>query len=229
MKTILVTGSNRGIGLEFVKQLSKQNRIFATCRLPEEAFELQEFARNNQNITVYPLDITSDKQILDLANTLKDSAIDWLINNAGIAGQSGVTIGNIERENFLHVMNVNCLSPLKISEAFLPLLLKGNDKLIVTISSSMGSISNNLNGRSYAYRASKCALNCVMRSFAIDVKDAVNVMLLNPGWVKTRLGGAEAELDVVKSVSSLLKIIEKYKRQSHAEVLFNYNGEEIAW
>ncbi|WED42072.1 SDR family oxidoreductase [Legionella cardiaca] len=231
MKTILITGSNRGLGLEFVKQLAeKNNHIIATCRTPENAHELWQYSQNRKNITIYQLDVTDDNQILFLVGKLQHHALDWIINNAGIAGQSGVTVGNIARDNFLNVLNVNCIGALKVSDAFLSLLLKSKDKLIVNISSSMGSISNNQWGRSYAYRASKAALNCVMRSFALDVmKDGVKVMLLNPGWVKTDLGGADAELDVKKSVSLMLKVIEQHKNESHAEALRNYNDEIIDW
>ncbi|KTD07006.1 SDR family oxidoreductase [Legionella jamestowniensis] len=231
MKTILITGSNRGLGFEFVKQLSQQNNhILATCRNPQEALDLQNYAKVKKNISIYPLDVTNDSELLALVGELKDMALDWIINNAGISGQSGVTVGNIGRDNFLHVMNVNCLSPLKISDAFLPLLLKGNEKLIVNITSALGSISDNQWGRSYAYRASKAALNCVMRSFALDVMSSdIKVMLLNPGWVKTRLGGSQAELEAEESVRRMLHIIEKYKNNSHAEVLRNYNDEIINW
>ncbi|KTC81561.1 SDR family oxidoreductase [Legionella brunensis] len=231
MKTILITGSNRGLGLEFIKQLSQQkNRLIATCRAPEQAKELQQYAKSKNNISIYPLDITDDQQIQSLAKELKNVSLDWIINNAGISGQSGVTVGNIERSNFLEVMNVNCLSALKVSDTFLPFLLRGEDKLIVNISSRLGSISDNEWGRSYAYRASKAALNCVMRSFALDVmKEGIKVMLLNPGWVRTGIGGVNAELDVQKSVRAMLEVIKQHKKQSHAEVLRNYNDEIIGW
>ncbi|CEK10060.1 SDR family oxidoreductase [Legionella hackeliae] len=231
MRTVLITGSNRGLGLEFVKQLSEQNnQIIATCRDPEKANDLKNYAKTKNNISIYPLDVTDDRQIIGLAKELKNIALDWIINNSGISGQSGVTVGNIDRDNFLQVMNVNCLSALKVSDTFLPLLLKGNEKLIVNISSAMGSISDNQWGRSYAYRASKAALNCVMRSFALDVsQEGIKVMLLNPGWVKTRMGGVEAQLDAEKSVQSMLKVIEKHKDQSHGEALRNYDDKVINW
>ncbi|WP_094091419.1 SDR family oxidoreductase [Legionella clemsonensis] len=231
MRTILITGSNRGLGLEFVKQLSQQNNhIIATCRNPQEAKQLQDYTRVKKNISIYPLNVTNDSELLALVGELNDMALDWIINNAGISGQSGVTVGNIDRNNFLNVMNVNCLSPLKISDAFLPLLLKGKEKLIVNISSALGSISDNQRGKSYAYRASKAALNCVMRSFALDVmQSGIKVMLLNPGWVKTRIGGAQAVLEAEESVRLMLEVIEKYKNNSHAEVLRNYNDQIINW
>ncbi|MDI9817590.1 MULTISPECIES: SDR family oxidoreductase [unclassified Legionella] len=231
MKRILVTGANRGIGLEFVKQLSQQGmEVIATCRNPQQAWELQQLAGERKSIIIHKLDVTDDSELRQLANKLKTTYLDWIINNAGVSGQSGVTAGNIERDNFSQVFNVNCLSALKVSDIFLPSLLKGKDKLIVAISSRLGSISDNQWGRSYAYRTSKAALNCVMRSFALDVaKEGVKVMLLHPGWVKTRLGGPDARLAVETSVNAMLKVIEKYKDNSHAEVLRSYNDEVIDW
>lgn len=231
MKTILITGSNRGLGLEFVNQISQHNnQIIATCRTPDDAKELQQLAQQRKNITIYPLDVTKDEQIIALAEQLELLSLDWIINNAGTGGQSGDIIGNIARDNFLKVMDINCLGALKVSEIFLPLLLKSNDKLIVTISSSLGSISDNQWGKHYAYRASKAALNCVMRSFALDTEDrGVKVMLLNPGWVKTEIGGANAEQTTQQSVHALLQLIEKYKDQSHADALLNHTGKRINW
>ena len=112
------------------------------------------------------------------------------MNNAGTSGEQGVTVGNINRENFINVFNINCISVVKLSDALLPNLQSSVEKSILVVSSRMGSISDNNSGRSYAYRASKAALNCVMRSFAIDAKDkGINVMLIHPGWVKTAMGG----------------------------------------
>ena len=165
-----------------------------------------------------------------LSGALGDRVLDWIINNAGISGEQGVTVGNIERNNFLNVINVNCLGALKISEAFLPQLRKGQDKLIVAISSRLGSIGDNQQSRSYAYRSSKAALNCAMRSFALDVaNEEIKVILLHPGWVRTRLGGPEASIDVQTSVTGMLNVINQYKVNSHAEVLIGYDGERINW
>jgi NAD(P)-dependent dehydrogenase (short-subunit alcohol dehydrogenase family) len=231
MRTLLITGANRGLGLEFAKQLSIQDtQLIASCRHPEQAEELKQLAQNRKNITIVKLDVTNDKDILTLANKLKGKALDWLINNAGIAGESGVTVGNVARKNFLHVFNVNCLSALKVSEAFLANLQQGQDKLIINISSVLGSISANESGRRYAYRTSKAGLNCVMRSFALDVTDlGIKVMLLHPGWVRTDMGGADASIDAQTSVTAMLGVIEMHKNNSHAEVLWSYDGSTIGW
>lgn len=230
MKNILVTGSNRGIGYELVNQLSlRGDRVFATCRNPTKADNLQKLAKVRSNLTIHTLDVTKDNEIERLYEEFHQERLDWIINNAGISGVSNVTVNNINRENFLQVFNINCLSALKVSDYFLPLL--GNeDKLIVCISSKMGSIAENIWGHSFAYRTSKAALNCAMRSFALDVEErGVQVMLLHPGWVKTDLGGPEALIEPTESVNGLLMVIEKYKSNSHAEVLRGYNDEVIPW
>src|SRR5215216_6195940 len=149
MKTILITGANRGLGLEFVRQLAQdETTIIACCRNPQEADELSAYAEEKKNIVMEALDVRDDQQISNLVKKLHNQPIDWLINNAGITGDTGVTVGNVDRDNFLNVINTNCLSPLKISEAFLKNIEQSQDKLIVRISSQMGSIKDNVSGRS---------------------------------------------------------------------------------
>ena len=231
MKTILITGTNRGLGLEFVKQLCAQEvQIIATCRTPSEAHKLNQLINDHNNLLIKKLDVTDDNSIQSLVSELHDTPIDWLINNAGINGDHRIIPGNIERDNFMNVFNVNCLGTLKISDSLLPNLYLGEDKLIVCISSLMSSITENQQGRSYAYRASKAALNCAMRSFALDVLvNDIKVMLLSPGWVKTRIGGPDANLDAQTSVTGMLHVIHEFKSNSHGEVLRNYDGMEINW
>lgn len=231
MKTVLVTGSNRGIGLEFVNQLSLQNNVvIATCRNPKQATILQELSKKRPNVSVYRLDVTNHCDINQLKNELANTPIDWLINNAGISGTTGVTLGNIENNNFIKVFETNCLAPLKLSNELLPQIELSQDKLIICISSRMGSISDNQRGKSYAYRSSKAALNCAMRSFALDASSkGINVLLLHPGWVRTSLGGDNAPLDVQASVNDMIKIINQHKDNAHADALLSHNGQIIPW
>lgn len=231
MKTVLITGANRGLGLEFTRQLCEQNiQVIATCREPAKAGFLQQLAKVNEGLSIFELDVSDDQSINKFVAEIGNQPIDWVINNAGITGDPGVTVGNIQRDNFLRVFNVNCLGALKVSEALLPNLQKGNDKLIVAITSQMGSISNIHFGRAYAYRASKAALNCAMRSFAIDIKETgVKVMLLHPGWVKTDLGGPNGEIDAELSVAGMLTVILINRSVCHAEVMYSYDGTLIDW
>lgn len=226
MKNALITGANRGIGLEFVRQLKdKGYYVIGCCRNPSKAKELNSLADE-----VIQLDVTKDEDIALLKQTLKNRSVDLLVNNAGISGDQGVTLGNIDRENFINVLNVNCISAVKLCDALLPNLQSSQEKNILVISSRMGSIADNDRGRSYAYRTSKAALNCVMRSYAIDVEPkGIHVMLLHPGWVKTDLGGADALIDVTTSVAGMLKQAEEHLSKSHADNLHRFDGGVIPW
>ncbi|MCX7116313.1 MAG: SDR family oxidoreductase [Legionellales bacterium] len=226
MRTALITGANRGIGLEFARQLKDKGYfIIGCCRNPEQANELHDLADE-----MIQLDVTNDNDITSLKQRLHNRPIDLLVNNAGTSGEQGVTVGNINRENFINVFNINCISVVKLSDALLPNLQSSEEKSILVVSSRMGSISDNNSGRSYAYRASKAALNCVMRSFAIDAKDkGINVMLIHPGWVKTAMGGPDALIDVQTSVAGMLEQSEKQFSKSHADILHRFDGEVIAW
>lgn len=226
MRTALVTGANRGIGLEFARQLKENGyQVIGCCRNTSEAYTLKKLADE-----VFQLDVTLDTDIDKLKKNLGDRAIDFLVNNAGISGEQGVTIGQVDRQNFMQVLNVNCVSVIKLSDALLANVQKSDEKNILVISSQMGSISDNKQGRSYAYRASKAALNCVMRSFAIDVQSkGVHVMLIHPGWVKSDMGGANALIDIPSSVRSMLTQAAKYLPTSHAEVLHRFDGNTVGW
>jgi NAD(P)-dependent dehydrogenase (short-subunit alcohol dehydrogenase family) len=231
MKRVLITGANRGIGFEFVRQLSLQNyQVLACYRDLEHAEILETLSKFNSNIQLLRLDVSNDINIQMLSKELANLPIDWLINNAGIQGEHGVTVGNIDQNNFFKVMEVNCFGVLKISEVLLPNLQKGKDKLIVALTSSLTSMTASRQGRNYAYKSSKAALNCAMRSFALDTMNmGMKVMLINPGWVKTRIGGLNAPLDAHTSVTGMLKVIEKYRENSHAEVMRSYDDSIIPW
>ncbi len=226
MKTALITGANKGLGLEFVRQLKDLGfYIIACCRQPSAATELNQLADE-----IIKLDVTQDQDIAALKQKLNNKPIDLLINNAGISGDSAVTVGNIDRANFLEVMNVNCLSVLKVSEALLPNLKASQDKNILVISSQMGSIADNNSGGSYAYRSSKAALNCAMRSFAHDIQsEGVFVMLMHPGWVQTDMGGSAALIDAKTSVKGMLEQVHKHFSNSHATELRRYDDNIIPW
>lgn len=226
MKTALITGANKGIGLELSRQLkNKGYYIIGCCRNPEQADALKQLADE-----VITLDVTNDNDITSMVEMLHNRPIDLLVNNAGTSGEQGVTIGNVNRDNFINVINVNCISVVTLCDALLPNVQSSEEKNILVISSRMGSISDNEQGRSYAYRSSKAALNCAMRSFAIDVESTgVHVMLIHPGWVKTDMGGPDGLIEVQASVSGMLEQVDKNISKSHADVLYRFDGETIAW
>lgn len=231
MKTALITGANRGLGLEFTRQLSNQGmRVIACARDIEAATALKELADMGGSIQLETLDVTDETSITSLSDKLQHEKIDLLVNNAGSSGERGVTIGNIHKQNFIDVFTVNCFGVVKMCEQFLPQLKQGDNKQILVVSSRMGSISDNDSGKSYAYRASKAALNAAMRSFAIDVEEqGVKVMLIHPGWVRTDMGGENGHIDVTESVTGMLEQLVQYGKESHADVLRRFDGETIAW
>ncbi|CAG0944288.1 C-factor [Gammaproteobacteria bacterium] len=186
--TVLVTGANRGIGLELVRQYAARGaRVIATARDPAHADELKALAASNPRVSVEQLDVTDLAQIRALAAKLAQTPIDILINNAGVnGGMQNQMFGKMDYAVFEDVLRVNTIAPLAISEAFMPSILAGHDKRIVAISSSEGSVGLVSGPRLYFMRASKAALNMEMRTLAFQLKPkGVSVAILNPGMVDT--------------------------------------------
>lgn len=229
-KTILITGANRGIGLGFVEQYAQQqNHVIACCREPNQAKDLQALKNQYSWIDIYPLDITKQSQIDGLKQNLKNVSIDYLINNAGIYGVKGECLGTITKKNMFDAFLTNTCGTLMLCQSMLELVELSNEKLIVTISSSMGSISGNQYGNAYAYRASKNALNAVMKSLSIDVRSKnIRVLILHPGWVKTELGGPKAEISVQESVSGMCKVIAN-SAVLESGAFYDYQGNMVNW
>jgi len=231
-RTVLVTGASRGIGLEFVKEyLNEGCKVIACCRAPDKATELNDLkksAQNSNNLEIHKLDVLDDNDILNIKQKLNNTNIDILINNAGIAGESGQTVGHINWDNFINVLQTNTFAPVKMAEALLDNIIKSNDKLIINITSRMGSIADNDSGKSYAYRTSKAALNCLMKSFSIDVADrGIRVLMLHPGWVHTNMGGEGAYIEPSESVTGMRDVIARARELP--ELFYNYKGEVLPW
>lgn len=211
MRTLLITGANRGIGLEFCKQYALDGwRIFACCREPGKADALKQLAaRHPDLIQLHALDVTDHVQIDQLARTLADEAIDLLINDAGVypaADKGG--FGHTDYAEWMAAFNINTMAPLKMVEAFVKQIASSKLKLIVTITSQMGSIDDNSSGGSYLYRSSKAAANMVVKSLAVDLKGkGITSVAFNPGWVKTDMGGPNAMIPVEQSVTDMRKVI----------------------
>src|SRR5215475_11952802 len=201
MPTVLVTGANRGLGLEFVRQYAANGwRVLAACRKPAAAAELKDIMGDVQ---VHALDMREDTQIPALAMTLAREPIDILINNAGVIGPRE-HFGKTETQAWLDVFHVNSIAPAHMAEAFVDHLERGQRKLIVNITSKMGSITDNTSGGSYVYRTSKAALNMVARTLAVDLASrGITVVLFHPGWVRTDMGGPGALITPKESVSAM--------------------------
>ena len=151
-----------------------------------------------------------------------------LINNAGIGG-GGVTINDLDYENWLNVLLVNTLSPMRVSGTFLPNVAASKLKKIVTVSSGAGSIAVNTSRGSYAYNSSKAAVNSVMRRLSADLQEqGIAVAVLTPGWVKTDMGGPDADISATESISGMRKVIEKLTLENTGR-FFNYDGAKVPW
>ncbi len=225
---VLITGANRGLGLEFTQQYAADGwSVLACCRHPQSALDLQALAKVNANITIQPLDVADFVQIDALALQLKDESIDVLINNAGVYPAS--SFGGTNYEAWAEGFKVNSMVPLKMAEAFVQHLTRGQLKKIATLSSKMGSLDDNTSGESYSYRSSKTAVNMVMKSLSIDLKPhGISVVTLHPGWVQTDMGGSNALISAHTSVSGLRKVIESLSLESTGKFIA-YDGKAIPW
>ena len=235
MPTVLITGASRGLGLEFARQYGLDGwKVIATCRDPGAAMDLKILTGD---IDILQMDIVELGQVAEVASTLKEVAIDLLLNNAGITGPRDQTasFGDIDIDAWLDLVRVNTISPFKVTEAFIHHVKASQWKMVVFISSRSGSVTergslpHHLRGGSYTYRSSKAALNAVAKSLAFDLAPTgVGVLALHPGWVNSGAGDPEAPLDVETSVSGMRKVIGGFTPDQSGSFL-NYDGETIPW
>lgn len=226
--TLFITGANRGIGLEYVKQYAEEGwRVLASCRNPADASALQALANTHANIELHAIDIANFDQIEALGRKLIDQPIQLLINNAGIYPES--SFRTIDYAKWMEAFKVNAMSTLKLAEVFIPHLVKAGNAKLVAMTSKMGSIDDNTSGGEYIYRSSKTALNMVMKSLSIDLnKYGVSVAVLHPGWVRTDMGGPNGLIDAKTSVQGLRKVIGMLSLDNSGK-FYAYDGKEIAW
>jgi NAD(P)-dependent dehydrogenase (short-subunit alcohol dehydrogenase family) len=228
MNTVLITGANRGIGNALVEEfINHQWRVIACCRQPNE----KDFAHldSTTNLTLHSLDVTDESQIQRLAKNCKTEKIDILLHVAGLYGPNGIRFGETPVEPWLEVLKVNTIAPLKITEALIEQVTRSQHKTIVVISSEMGSISCNEWGNAYLYRSSKAALNAVVKSLSIDLKDqGVRALAIHPGWVKTDMGGPEATMPVTDSAHYIYQLLTQ-KTPLKSGGFFDYRGKQLPW
>jgi NAD(P)-dependent dehydrogenase (short-subunit alcohol dehydrogenase family) len=227
MPTCLITGANRGLGLEFVRQYAAEGwKVIATCRQPARAEGLDAL---EGEIEVHPLDVTDFARVEELAKKLKGEPIDLLINSAGIYGPRVVPYAAVDYAAWAEVLRVDTMAPLKISALFSENVAKSKLKRIVAISSNMGSIADNTAGGSYIYRSAKAALNAVMKSLAIDLKQKqIAVAVLHPGWVRTDMGGPGAKIEAFESVAGMREVIDGLGLDNSGRFI-NYDGTDLSW
>lgn len=226
--TILISGANRGLGLEFVKQYAHEGElVLACCRNPTEATQLLELKKQYSKIEIYPLDLASIDSIKSLARDLS-RPIDIIINNAGMLEKD--QLGDLSVESLMRSFQINAIAPIKMAEAFMKHLENGKRKLLACVSSSMGSIGSNTSGGYYSYRTSKAALNMLMKSAAVDLMpNGIKVLLLHPGWVKTQMGGTDANISPEVSITGMRTVIENYNPPAGEVIFYRYSGEIVPW
>jgi len=223
---VLIAGSG-----EFARQYAAGGwQVYAACRDPASASELRQLAEDGGGkLRILEMDVTEARSVKAAAAELDGQAIDLLLNNSGIIGPHGQTIGNIDYDAWAEVLEVNTMGPMRVSEAFVDNVARSDRKLIVTLTSGMGSLADNTSGGSIAYRSSKAAVNMVMRSLAIDLTSrGISCVVVNPGWVQTEMGGANATLTPLESVTALRGLIETLGSAQSGK-FFNYDGREYAW
>ena len=224
MPSVFVTGASRGLGLEFVRQYAASGwNVTAACRNPSNASELAELG-----VETVTLDLSDGTSILRAAETLAGRGFDVLLSNAGIYGE-GQQFGHIAEDEWERVFYVNAIAPLKLAEAFLPHVMAGQKKLMVFLTSRMGSIADNSSGGSYIYRSSKAALNAAVKSLSIDLAPrGITTLLLHPGWVRTDMGGPNATLTPARSIEGMRRLIDQAEHGQKLKFL-DYTGQDLPW
>ena len=229
---VLITGANRGLGLEFARQYAQAGwQVHACCRDPGHARELQDLAaQSGGSVSLHALDVADAGQITRLAAELASQPVDLLLNNAGVypdARHSSMAAPTDEA--WILGYRVNVIAPLKMALAFAPHLAHSRRKLVVNISSKMGSMGDNSSGGSYLYRSSKAALNAISKSLAVDLApQGITVLVLHPGWVVTDMGGPNALISPAESVAGMRQVIEQ--AGPHLSGCFiDYAGKAVPW
>jgi len=228
-KTVLITGANRGIGLEFARQYADEEwQVHACCRRPEAATELRQ-ALSDKAGHIHKLDVTRQADIDDLRAELNQQPIDILINNAGIIGGEKQSFGNIDYAAWEQTMRTNSIAPYRVFAALQRNLALGSEKKVVNISSRMGSIEEYDDGDNFIYRSSKTALNMVVVNLAYEFKSsALCFLAFHPGWVQTDMGGASATLTPFASAAALRRSIARATLAQSGSFL-NYDGTPLPW
>lgn len=231
MNTVLITGANRGLGLEFARQYADEGwKVYAACRRPDDARELDRLAAaSGGHVAVIALDVTDAASLRTAAAELAGIPIDLLVNNAGVGSPKGQKLGSLDYAAWQRVLDTNTLGPMRVTEAFLGNVEKSGQKKIVTITSGMGSIEDNGSGGSYAYRSSKAAVNMVVKSLSIDLAArGITCIVMNPGWVRTDMGGPGGQLSPEQSIAAMRKVIAGLTPADSGK-FFNHDGRQYPW
>ena len=236
-QTILITGANRGLGLEHTKQaLAAGDTVIATARQPDEAAELNALAEQyGDQLQIEKMDAADHTSIEALAKRLGGTPVDVLVNNAGTAGSKwgenieAQSLGGMDYDVWRNILEVNVLGAFKVTAALLPNVLASKRRIVMMMSSDLGSIQNNTMGLMHGYRTSKTALNQLTRGLSLELKDQnVTVFAMAPGWVKTDIGGDDAHWEAPDSVRRQREVLADITSADSGKFI-NLKGEEVAW
>lgn len=239
MPTLLLTGANRGLGLELMKQFTPLGwTIHATCRDPTTAADLRRIADGAKGrVTIHKLEATDHRQIEALGQTLKGEAIDVLYNNAGVmesaqrpydASRKSQTLDTLDWDDWLAVLRINVMAPARMSEVFADHVARSERKVIAFVSSIMGSIASSY-GAWYHYRSSKTAVNMLVRSMAADLRPrGITTVAIHPGWVRTTMGGPTAAVAPEDSAIGICKVVTGVTPAQNGHFL-TWDGKELPW
>ena len=227
--SVVVTGANRGIGLEVVSQyLADDWQVYGCCRRPELATQLAGLASNSA-LSIQQLDVGNPSSVKKLALALSEQSIDLLINNAGIYGGERQSFGDIDYAQWTRVLEVNTLGPYRVSTALANPVGNSEQRLIVNVSSAMGSIERYTTGGHYIYRSSKAALNMVTVNLAHDLRSrGITVLAVHPGWVRTDMGGSSADISPRTSAAGLRQLISNATIKDRGR-FFSWDGSALPW
>lgn len=230
MPTVLITGANRGIGLELFRQYASDDwQVIGTCRSIAHAKDAAALADTHDKVTLHELDVTNDAAIGALATQLDGTAVDVLIMNAGVMDEHSMQLGQLQAEGFLHVLNVNVVAQAMCLQAFSPHVAASERRVIVGMGSFLGSMALNGDGGGYSYRASKAGMHAIMVSASHDLREqGVTAVVMHPGWVQTDMGGKDAMISTKTSVSGMREVIAGLTSKDSGRFL-TYAGEEMAW
>ncbi|KAA5803968.1 SDR family oxidoreductase [Alkalicaulis satelles] len=227
MPHALITGANRGLGLEHVRQLLQRGwTVTAAVRDPQGAADLKSLDPGDGRLRIEAYD-ASDPGAAKALQSKVSGPLDIVFANAGVMSRAG--FGSAAGEDFITAMQINAQAPLALAEAFADQVARSQLKVIALQSTRMGSIADNTSGGMYAYRASKAALNAVGKSLSIDLKPkGVIVLILHPGWVKTDMGGPGGQLTVTESVEGQLDLIARANPAMSGR-FFHVSGQDLPW
>jgi NAD(P)-dependent dehydrogenase (short-subunit alcohol dehydrogenase family) len=226
----VVTGANRGLGLEFTRQLAARGDLVEACaRDPERSPKLRELAEaSGDRVRVHACDIGDDASVRALAKSLGDVAVDVLVNNAGVMGKMQ-SLTELDLADAAHTFDVNALGPIRVTRALLPHLLRAKTRRVAHITSGMASIADNNTGGGYGYRMSKAALNMMNRSLSVEYADrGFTCVVINPGWVQTDMGGSGAPTPVKESIEKMLARLDALTPADNGSFV-DYKGGTYPW